>query len=994
MQYGSKEYCINASRAARLEEPSRTITVLMDKRPQFSQEAARDLICAMMDMGYLVREITVRELLKGVSGFMLVLPHAESVPSECAEALESYWKQGGRILVLGGWLFGNLIEPGKDGYEYRPLKKGEIRHDAIDAATSGKMYPIVMEGFTHTAKVYKVHNIDKFVTENQDIVKGTLAAEKEDLVCPQPRNHGHGYDMGHLNRFIPLVQAMGEGGRANGLRGAAVFVMLSDIVHRAHHFVDDDRLGYVKGTSRGACAAGIGFRRQDIMNIEGMHDVLKQLLRSMQRGIYLFEAGSDRHIADVHEKIRIGAKIMNLTMDYKTAAVEFIICKDGRTVHARAFEDLVHAADITAFSFEYETDGPGEYSVETHLIYENAMIDSIVHTFSAVEKYTGKPEEFVRIQDGEFTLNGKQWRAFGINYWPLYSAGLEWNDYWYGWLDRRTYDPVEIEQDLTLLEKMGINCLCTRLDGNPLGHCIDTMRDFVLRCRRHGMKLMVSFCNATGPQNFQANAFERYMRDSCLLDEPVLFALDIGWEVGAKFFNDKYVNMRDSAWEQWLIERYGSIENAEKDWGVPADRTDYGQIIAPPAIQFTREGNWRIKVCAYRRFLTDYISRKWNDCLTEMRTIDPKHLYTCRTGAIRGDLTMALNCGVKHVDFTAPEGWRMPNDDEGMLHAYVIPLAMKMYSGNKPVIWAEYGYSSCEMGYRNFTWDYDKQEPFDWAERDQMTWFHRFFSTHKDADINGTSPWWFPGGLRFSELSWCGCCTQDGQLTPWAKEYEKLGRWFKKPFKKKKPDYCVMLDDEQYASFWGHFLWGDEKPGDNDLPVDFNNNRMTGEVRGEASLAVAEALSNGKKIAFRTPGTGTTSATMPMVAVGNVPLTGSNPPKYLDSEFNYLEIKLNNGKQMLLKNGMHVNASRISLRASTGNIQHATWLRPDGEQPGGVYLAVNGAAKACAAITEDTPYLSDATTEWLELSKPGTYVLRMEAKGIGSFGETWKITLE
>ncbi len=992
MQYGSIEYQMNMARAKRLEDPFRTITVLMDKRPGFSEEAARDLICAMMEMGYLVREITVKEFRQGISGFMVVLPHAQSVPAECAETLESYWKQGGRVLVLGGRLFGHLVAPGEDGYEYVPLKKEEIRSDAIDAATSGKMYPIVMEGFTHTAKVYKVQDISRFVTEDaQAIVRGALRAEKESLVCPQPRNHGQGYDMEHPNRFIPIVQAMGEGGRAGGRRGAAVFAMLSDVSHRVRYFVDDCRLGYVKGTNRGACAVGIGFKRQDILNIEGMRDILEQLLRAMQRGLYLFEAGSDRHVASAHEKIHVGAKVMNLTMDYRTVTVEFSVQKDGQTVHTRTFADLAHAADFTSFSFEYETEELGEYTVETRLIYENTVIDRITHTFSVAEKYIGKPEEFVQVQDGEFVLGGKQWRAFGIDYWPLYTAGLEWNEYWYGWLDRRTYDPVEIERDLALLEEMGINCLCTRLDGNPLSHCVDTMKDFILRCRRHGFKLMVSFCNATGPQNFQGNAFERYLKDTWLLDEPVLFAHDIGWEVGAKFFNSVHINMRDGAWAQWLIDNYGSVENAEKDWGVPVDRTDYGQIIAPPSAQFAKEGPWRIKVCAYRRFLVEYISRKWNDCLTQMRKIDPKHLYTCRTGAIRGDLTMAMNSGVKHLDFTTPEGWRMPNDDAGVMHAYVIPLAMKMYAGGKPTMWAEYGYSACEMGWRDFAWDYEKLGPVDRGEKDQQAWFHRFFSTHKDADINGTAPWWFPGGLRYSELSWCGCCAQDGQLLPWAKEYQELGKWFKEPVQKKEPDYYVTLDDEQYASFWGHFLWGDEKPGDKDLPVDFNYNRMTGEVRGEASLAVAEALANGKKIAFRTPGTGTTSATMPMVAVGNVPLTGNNPPKYLNAEFNYLEIALENGERIQAKDGARICANSIRLRANVGNIQHATWLKPEKEQFGGVYLTANG---TCVPITENTPYLADAVTEWMTLTAPGEYVLQMEAKGIGAFGEKWRIILE
>lgn len=989
MIYGSEAYKINMERASRLEDPFRTITVLMDDRPGFSPDAAQDLICAMMEMGYLVREVTAQEFKQGISGFMVVLPHAQSVPAECAEMLESYWKQGGRVLILGGRLFGHLVVPGENGYEYAPLKKGEIRSDAIDAATSGKMYPIVMEGFAHTAKVYKVHNISSFMTEPQSIIQGNICADNESLVCPQPRHHGQGYDMGHSNRFIPMVQAMGEGGRANGLRGAAIFAMLSDVSHRVHHFVDDCRLGYVKGTNRGACAVGIGFKRQDILNIPGMREILEQLLKSMQRGIYLFEAGASTHVASAHEKIKLGAKVMNLTMDYREIQVEFTLKKGGKVLHRQIVEDLAQAADFTDFSIEIETGDFGEYTAETRLLYKKEVIDQIFHVFTVAQPYVGKPDEFVRVVNGEFMLGDQQWRAFGIDYWPLYSAGLEWNEYWYGWLDRRTYDPIEVERDLMLLEEMGLNCLFTRLDGNPIGHCADTMRDFALRCRHHGMKLMVSFCNATGPFNFQVNAFERYLKDSWLLDDPVLFAHDIGWEVGAKFFNRTYMNIRDGVWEKWIVERYGSIENAETDWGIPVDRTEMGRITAPPNTEFAKEGPWRIKVCAYRRFLIEYISKAWNICLGQLRKVDNKHLYTCRTGAIRGDLTMAMNAGVKHMDFTSPEGWRMPNEDEGIAHAYSIPLAMKMYAGGKPTVWAEYGYSSCEQGWRDFAWDYEKLGPFDWAEEDKQAWFHRFFSSHKDADINGTAPWWFPGGVRYSELSCCGACAQDGQLYPWAKEYQEMGKWFKLPVPKKEPDDYVIFDDEQYCSFWAHFLWGDESE-DEKYPRDFNYNRLAGKVRGEASLAIEKAHRNGKKIAFRTPGSGTTSATMPMVAVGNVPLNGNNPPRYLDAEFNYLETK--DGEIFKMRSGIHIKPSDI--RLSVGNIQFAAWLKPEGDSFGGVYLTAIGKEKVSVPITADTPYLTDAVTEWMSLTEHGEYTLQMEATGIGFFGEKWHITVE
>ncbi|MBR5539993.1 MAG: beta-galactosidase [Clostridia bacterium] len=998
MQYGLPEYYINMARAARLEEPTKTITVLMDSRPDFDPDSARNLICAMMEMGYLVQEVTVKEFLSknvGELGFLVVLPHAQSVPAMCAEHLETYWKQGGRVLVLGGRLFGHLIETGENGFESVPLKAEELEQTAIDAATSGKMYPIVMEGFTPSYKVYNVPHISSFMREDdQSIVCGTITATDEDLFCPQARQHGHGYGMGHLHRFIPMIQAIGEGGRAEGRRGAAVYAMLSDVVCRPHYFVDENRLGYVKGTNRGGCAVGIGFTRQDILNIDGMRDVLEELLCMLQRGLFLFEAGSDRFVAKAHETIKLGTKVMNLTMDYYPVRVEFRVRRGDNLVFTAVREELAVTANFTDIAVEFEAPENGEYTVETVLFYDNTVIDRIKHTFAVDEPYVGKPEEFVKVEDGEFMLGGKQWRAFGINYWPLYSTGFEWNDYWWGWLDKAYYDPLEIERDLALLEDMGLNCLFTRLDGDPIGRCEDTMKDFIRRCRRHGLRLMFSYCNATSPLNYQGLPFRRFMEDTGLISDPTLFAHDIGWEMGGKFYAiRKFVNMRDKAWENWLIERYGSIENAEKDFGVSVDRTEYGQVIAPSFEQIMGEGDWRIKVRAYKRFTIDFVSRKWHDATEDMRKTDPNHLITCRTGGILR-CSIALNCAVKYLDFTTPEGWQTPSDARGEYYAYVIPLVMKLFSGGKPTVWAEYGLSSCDLGWRNFIWDYENLAPYEWGVKQQTEWYKQFFETHKDADINGTAPWWFPGGLRYSERSDCGFCNPDGTLRPCAEIYKELGKAFKAPHEKYVPDYYVTLDEDLYSGSWKLLLWGEDKPGDVEKPRDLNGIRLTEEIRGVTLAAVQEARKNGKKVGFRTPGTETDSATMPMVAIGNVPLNGTNPPRYLNAEFNYLEVETESGERMQLANGAHIKAGSIRLRASVGNVQEATWLKPNGDEKGGVYLCADGPCTVRAAITADTAFLKDAQTEWVTLSGRGEYTLRMDATAVSSFGEIWRIVLE
>ena len=54
----------------------------------------------------------------------------------------------------------------------------------------------------------------------------------------------------------------------------------------------------------------------------------------------------------------------------------------------------------------------------------------------------------------------------------------------------------------------------------------------------------------------------------------------------------------------------------------------------------------------------------------------------------------------------------------------------------------------------------------------------------------------------------------------------------------------------------------------------------------------------------------------------------------------------------------------------------------------------SGPEKARAAISADAESLTDVDTQWMELSAPGEYVLRMSAENRGEFGEVWRLRLE
>ena len=221
-----------------------------------------------------------------------------------------------------------------------------------------------------------------------------------------------------------------------------------------------------------------------------------------------------------------------------------------------------------------------------------------------------------------------------------------------------------------------------------------------------------------------------------------------------------------------------------------------------------------------------------------------------------------------------------------------------------------------------------------------------------------------------------------------------MGEWFRIPKEKPAPTCLIPVDPDAYATGWTHYIYGEVQPGDEKMPIDGNYNRLLGEVRGEATIAVAKAMERGEVPALCTTGTGTTSADMPLLAVGNVPMNGTNPPKYLDAEFNFLEIRTADGQIQRIKNGAHLPAGTVQLRAHVGNLQEATWLKLEGSQTGGVYLQVAGAACVHAPIEADTPYLTDVQTEWITLTAAGTYTLRMAAYERGAFGETWVIHLE
>ena len=162
--------------------------------------------------------------------------------------------------------------------------------------------------------------------------------------------------------------------------------------------------------------------------------------------------------------------------------------------------------------------------------------------------------------------------------------------------------------------------------------------------------------------------------------------------------------------------------------------------------------------------------------------------------------------------------------------------------------------------------------------------------------------------------------------------------------------------------------------------------------------AYRRAAAAGQQLGVRTAGTGTNSATTPLVAVGNQPCNGQNPPKYLNAEFNWLLVQNAGGQWVEATDGCTVIVppdGPVKARVCVGNTQEATWLAAQAvaARSGDVFLQTTAASELRGQwpLTTETPYLADADFGEIilaeRITQPTQVELRMAVEGRTGFGE-------
>jgi hypothetical protein len=804
--------------------------------------------------------------------------------------------------------------------------------------TPGQIELAPIEMVTPTYKFHRVTNAASLkVSDKQCLLPPGELPVPEGLMSAQPRPQGTGYNKERKWRWIPLLEAFDKDGEVCGTPACLV-------INRVGRFANSVVTSFALPNAA--------------YDDPRVLDLVAAVAKRMHEGLFLFEGGAEHYAYFQGETVTLGARTINVGKGAEPN------CSVRLTVSSEAGTELEQVVPLVDGRAECQW-RPGHFPHRSYQVLCDLLdssgkrLDTLTHPLIVWEP-NAKPD-YMTVKDGDFTLHGRKWYAHGVNYMPSSGIGIEDGPYFEYWLDKQPYDPVVIERDLRRVQAMGMNmvsvfCYYRSLESRNL-------LDILERCRRHGLMVNLSLRPGT-PLDFRWEEMKALIEAYRLAGNDTVFAYDLAWEPA--FGNHNTRSGHEAKWERWIIERYGSLADAEADWGVPVPRTD-GKVMSPSDDQCSKEGPHRVMVCAYRRFLDDLLAKAHATANGLVKSIDPNHFTSFRM-SIGGDPTISpawigydFRGLARSVDIMEPEGYGRIGDWERVKPGRFTADYSRCMAPGRPVMWAEFGRS---------TWNREAMDQDPALEKWNGSFYSDYYRMAHESAANGTICWWYPGGFRVGENSDYGILNPDGTGRP----------------------------NSQAIRDWAERMTAprDHRPVDEWLTID-RDATVKGLVGVYDSIKDRywQLVEQGKNPGLRTDGFGLDSATAPRTAVGNVPYKpGKNPHKYLNAEFDRIEIRNAKGEWQAVTDDDAVAVRRgqaVVARATVGNLVEAKWLTAKGA--GQVGLT---AGEAFLPIPQDVPFMGTGTVEGTIVANPTgplslTFVMRAAPDVV--FGEALRVRL-
>jgi len=483
--------------------------------------------------------------------------------------------------------------------------------------------------------------------------------------------------------------------------------------------------------------------------------------KEIRRGVFLVEGGSAFYTVFDDQSVPLGARVLRTGADDPgriSVRISVTPADGNQPVYSKTWPiDIAHGQTARVSEDWKPAAWPAKgYRITTELFVDNAITDRIDHELHV---WRPKPvKHFIESRDGGFFLDGKPWKAHGVNYMPSSGIAQPDGNMFEHWVGAAAYDPVVIDRDLRRIKAMNLNSVSVFVYHQSLAAM--NMLDFLRRCEDLGIYVNLSLRPGT-PLDFQWPRIREMIEKLRLARNDTVFAYDLAWE--PSHYTHQYQKRYIPAWRDWIIKRHRSIESAEKTWGVSAP-SENGQFSVPPAKQLLEDGQWRKMVADYRAFLDEMLGAKYAEARRLVKSIDPNHAVSFRM-QLSGDPTIRdpnllpydMYGLADAVDIWEPEAYGRIGDWERVKPGHFTADYARLCDPKKPVLWAEMGYTVWDDAARGPT-----RDKLDFAAR----YYADFYRMMIQSGADGVFYWWYPGGYRHNERSDFGIINPDGTDRP------------------------------------------------------------------------------------------------------------------------------------------------------------------------------------------------------------------------------------
>jgi hypothetical protein len=359
------------------------------------------------------------------------------------------------------------------------------------------------------------------------------------------------------------------------------------------------------------------------------------------------------------------------------------------------------------------------------------------------------------------------------------------------WLDRAAYDPEIIDRDLRRIQDLGLNSVSAFVYRRALPAM--NLLDFLRRARDLGLRVNLSLRPGT-PMDFRWQEMRELIEGFRLAENDTVFAYDLAWE--PSHYDHRHQRSYAPLWAEWAVKRHGSLEAAERAWGVPMPRED-GKPGVPPSSMLVNDGPWRKLVADYRAFLDDLVGSRYAEARRLVRSVDPRHPVSFRMQHA-GDPTLNWEALLPYdfpglrdaIDIWEPEAYGRIGDWDRVKAGSFTAAWARMWDPSKPLIWAEIGYT---------VWDPSLSAPSPGRQEFAARYYRDFYRMMRESGADGVFFWWWPGGFRLNENSDFGIIEPDGTDRPVTRVIREEGRRFLEAPKPPPPDRWIEVDRDRDA---------------------------------------------------------------------------------------------------------------------------------------------------------------------------------------------------